>query len=243
MTLSTPEPAIDLDKIVFAYPGGAEMRFALQVPAGARAALIGPSGSGKTTLLGVISGFLKPRQGQVRLMGRDVTGSPPSARPISMVFQDNNLFGHLDAWTNVALGLSAGLTLSHDDHKAIETALTRVGLEGYDKRMPDELSGGQKQRVALARVLVRRQPILLLDEPFAALGPALRRDMLELVSTLQQENKMTVLMITHQTEDVRSFSTHTVFLDDGRVAAFDKTRALLERNDLPALDRYMGTDS
>ena len=151
-----------------------------QVDASSITAMIGPSGSGKSTLLNLVAGFETPRSGRVLIGGRDVTALPPSARPVSMVFQENNLFAHLDVEKNVGLGRSPALRLTAEDRRAVAEALSRTGLAGKEKRLPRELSGGERQRVALARVLVRDRPVLLLDEPFASLGPALRDDMLEL---------------------------------------------------------------
>ncbi|TJW34509.1 MAG: ATP-binding cassette domain-containing protein, partial [Mesorhizobium sp.] len=155
----------------------------------------------------------------VLIGGADVSIEPPSARPVSMVFQENNLFAHLSVERNVGLGRSPSLRLTDADHGAIAAALKRVGLAGKERRLPRELSGGERQRVALARVLVRDRPVLLLDEPFASLGPALRDDMLDLVAGVHAERRMTVLFVTHQPEDARRIGHNMVFLDNGTVAA------------------------
>ena len=106
-----------------------------------------------------------------------------------MLFQDNNLFAHLDVWTNVGLGVSPDMRLTADDKHRMTAALERVGLGGKEKRLPGALSGGERQRVALARVLVRDRPVLLLDEPLSALGTALRADMLELVAEIHRDRR------------------------------------------------------
>ena len=145
--------------------------------------------------------------------GADVTATPPSARPVSMIFQENNLFAHLDVEPNVGLGRSPALRLTAADRERIAAALERTGLAGKEKRLPRELSGGERQRVALARVLVRDRPVLLLDEPFASLGPALREDMLDLLVSVQTERRMTMLFVTHQPEDARRVADSIVFLE------------------------------
>ena len=183
---------------------------------------MGPSGSGKSTLLNLVAGFETPRAGRVLIGGADLSAEPPSARPVSMVFQENNLFAHLSVEQNVGLGRSPSLRLTETDRAAIAGALDRTGLAGKEKRLPRELSGGERQRVALARVLVRDRPVLLLDEPFASLGPALRDDMLDLVASVHAERGMTVLFVTHQPEDARRIGQDMVFLDNGLVAATGK---------------------
>src|SRR5690606_36368463 len=193
---------VSLDRVRFSY-GEAEMHFDIEFRAGAVTAVMGPSGSGKSTLLNLVAGFETPQTGRVLIGVRDVSALSPASRPVSMVFQENNLFAHLDVASNVGLGRSPSLRLSEDDRKMISGALERTGLTGKEQRLPRELSGGERQRVALARVLVRNRPVLLLDEPFGSLGPALRADMLDLLAGVQAERRMTVLFVTHQPEDAR----------------------------------------
>ncbi|WP_298905534.1 ATP-binding cassette domain-containing protein [uncultured Aliiroseovarius sp.] len=186
-----------------------------KIASGARVAVLGPSGAGKSTLLAAIAGFQPMDSGSIRW---NDTAMPkdPAARPISMVFQDNNLFPHLTVAQNVGLGLRPNLRLSSDDHARVESALTRVGLEGMGERKPAQLSGGQIARVALARVLLRDRPVLLLDEPFGALGPALKAEMLELVRTLLDETGATLLMVSHDPEDARVLCDQVVLVADGQ---------------------------
>lgn len=220
---------------------GAPMIFDLDVPPGNFLALIGPSGAGKTTLLNLIAGFEPPVSGRIWINDRDVTAEPPSARPLTMLFQENNLFAHLDVATNVGLGISPNRKLDAGMRKSIDQALSRVGLNGFARRLPAQLSGGERQRVALARALVRDKPLLLLDEPFAALGPALRLGMLDLVSEIQKEKNLTVLLVTHQPEDARHAASRSAFVHNGQVLAERPTAELFDASDIPELAAYLGT--
>jgi thiamine transport system ATP-binding protein len=152
---------------------GFQLQANWRLAAGQKLAVIGPSGGGKSTLLSTIAGFIMPDAGRIVIDGVDVTALSPGKRPISLLFQDHNLFPHLSAARNVGLGLTPDLRLSMAQWQAVDDALAEVGLAGLGARMPADLSGGQRQRVALARALIRQKPLLLLDEPFAARGPAL----------------------------------------------------------------------
>jgi len=230
---------IELDRVRYRF-AEMEMSFILSVAPATFAAVIGPSGGGKSTLLALIAGFLVPAGGTIRLAGVDMAGVPPARRPVSMVFQDHNAFAHLDVWRNVALGLSPSLRLDGEQRKLVDGALERVGLKALAHRLPGEVSGGERQRIAIARALVRDRPILLLDEPLAALGPALRTDMIALLRDVQRERRLTVLMVTHDPEEARRAASHTAFLADGRILAYGKTGRLLARHDLPELASYLG---
>ena len=231
---------IGLDRVTFSYGPGVSMQFDCSARAGAITALMGPSGSGKSTLLNLVAGFETPASGRILIGGRDVTALSPAERPVSMVFQENNLFAHLTVEDNVGLGISPALRLSANDREAIAGALARTGLSGKEKRLPRELSGGERQRVALARVLVRNRPVLLLDEPFASLGPALRDEMLDLVANLVDERRLTVLMVTHQPEDARRIAGDMLFLENGRIAAQGAAADFFGDTGPEAFKRYMG---
>lgn len=230
---------VRLDKVSFSY-GEAPLVFDVEFATAKITAIMGPSGSGKSTLLNLVAGFETPQSGRVLIGGADVSAEPASVRPVSMVFQENNLFAHLSVEQNVGLGRSPSLRLTEADRTAIAEALRRTGLAGKEKRLPRELSGGERQRVALARVLVRDRPVLLLDEPFASLGPALRDDMLDLVAAVHAERGMTVLFVTHQPEDARRIGEHIVFLDNGLVAATGKVDDFFAGAGPEAFRRYIG---
>lgn len=231
--------AVRLEKVSFSYRE-TPFLFDVEFAASKITAIMGPSGSGKSTLLNLVAGFETPQSGRVLIGGGDVGGKPPSARPVSMVFQENNLFAHLSVERNVGLGRSPSLGLTEGDHIAIAAALKRVGLAGKQQRLPRELSGGERQRVALARVLVRDRPVLLLDEPFASLGPALRDDMLDLVAGVHAERRMTVLFVTHQPEDAHRIGQDMVFLDNGTVAATGTVADFFTKAGPEAFRRYIG---
>jgi thiamine transport system ATP-binding protein len=211
----------------------------LTIPAGAICAIVGPSGAGKSTLLNVIAGFFAAAAGRVLWDGTPIDHLPPGDRPVSIVFQDNNLFPHLTAFQNVALGLRPSLRLTPEETRAVEDALVRVGLSGLGPRRPGELSGGQQSRVALARVLVRRKPLLLLDEPFSALGPALRVEMLDLVKAVAEETGATVLMVSHDPGDARRIAGLTLYLGEGKAHPPVPTEVLFAAPP-PALAAYLG---
>ncbi len=219
---------------------GDTMHFDVAFDGGTTNALIGPSGAGKTTLLNLIAGFEIATSGRIRIGALDVGGLSPAERPVSMVFQENNLFSHLTVETNIRLGIRPTISGQPGDRQMVADALRRVGLAGFETRLPGDLSGGERQRVAIARALVRRKPVLLLDEPFAALGPRLRGDMLQLVGQLQAETGMTMILVTHQPEDAAAIAENIVFIDAGKTVAAGPARPFLARTDVPGLADYLG---
>lgn len=231
--------AITLDMVRFCY-GETQMLFNLQLNAGETGVIVGPSGSGKSTLLNLIAGFATPQSGHILINDEDISNQPPAKRPVSMVFQDNNLFAHLDVRSNIGLGRSASLKLSSIDEAAIQYAIDRVGLTGKETRKPEALSGGERQRVAIARAFVRDKPVLLLDEAFASLGPALRYQMLDLINELQRETGITILMVTHTPEDALRFRSTLFFLQDGQIKAQGDATIMLSSSGDEAIRTYMG---
>ncbi len=229
---------LGLERVVITQ-GDFRLEADLSIPTGAICAIVGPSGAGKSTLLNVIAGFFAAAEGRVLWDGAPIDRLPPGERPVSIVFQDNNLFPHLTSFQNVGLGLRPSLKLTAGETRAVEDALSRVGLAGLGTRRPGELSGGQQSRVALARVLVRRRPLLLLDEPFSALGPALRAELLDLVKSVAADTGATVLMVSHDPDDARRIANLTLYLGEGRAHPPQATEALFA--DPPAaLAAYLG---
>lgn len=182
-------------------------------------AIIGPSGGGKSTLLAAIAGFLRPSKGAVSWDGQTLARVAPGERPVSVLFQDNNLFPHLTVDQNVGLGINPRLKLTATERKRVADILAAVELNGLGPRRPAALSGGQQSRVALARVLIAQRPVVLLDEPFAALGPALKQEMLGLVRDMLVAQGQTVLMVTHDPEDARRFADDVIVVAEGTAHA------------------------
>lgn len=202
--------------------------------------LIGPSGAGKSTLLNAIAGFQGIDTGAVRLNGQNISKAAPGTRALSLLFQDHNLFPHLTVAENVGVGLKPDLKLNGADLKRVGQSLSRVNLQGYDMRKPASLSGGQRQRVALARALLRDKPLMMLDEPFAALGPALKDEMLDLVQGIAHETGATVIMVTHRPEDAKRIADCVSLVSEGLAHVPVPTNTLFQ-NPPAALKAYLGT--
>ena len=206
---------IDLD-LIFNYENS-PMHFVLQVEQGERLAIIGESGAGKSTLLNLIAGFETPASGQILLNDCDHTQTQPAERPVSMLFQDNNLFPHLTVAQNIGLALVPSLSLNTTQQQQVREITEKIGIEPLLSRRADQLSGGQKQRVALARTLLRDKPILLLDEPFSALDPIRRHELQQFILEICIERNLTLLMVTHQLEETKNLFTRVVEIREGQV--------------------------
>ena len=203
------------------------MRFTFSAAGGEQIAVLGPSGAGKSTLLNLIAGFNVPASGTLTLRGEVHTATPPSRRPVSMLFQENNLFSHLTVRQNIGLGMHPGLKLNGEQRERLAAIAVQMGIGDLLERLPGELSGGQRQRAALARCLVRQQPVLLLDEPFSALDPALRQEMLALVSDVCRRQQLTLLMVSHSVEDALQIAPRALVVAEGRIVWDGATRDLV----------------
>lgn len=234
--------SVTLDHVEFGY-AETRVHFDLNIDAGSFVAFTGPSGSGKSTMLNLIAGFEMPERGVVRINGVDVTSTFASQRPVSFLFQENNLFSHLSVSDNVALGISPSLRLTARENRRVFESLERVEMSDKAARLPSQLSGGERQRAALARVLVQDNPILLMDEPFASLGPNLRLEMSILVKELHAEHGMTVLLVSHHPTEIADIAPLLCFVEAGTVAAFGATAKLLSTAGPASLRQYLGADS
>jgi thiamine transport system ATP-binding protein len=230
---------LKLDGVILRHGDGFSLEADFAVAKGARVAIVGPSGAGKSSLLAGIAGFSVPDSGKICWDGLDLADSPPGARPISMIFQDNNLFPHLTAAQNIGLGISSRGKLHPREAALVEGALKQVGLEGLGDRKPKALSGGQQSRVALARMVLQGKPLVLLDEPFSALGPALRMEMLDLLSALCDRTGATVLMVSHDPSDALRFASPVIWLDQGQAHPPLPTDEIMA-NPPEALRAYLG---
>ncbi len=180
-------------------------------------AVVGPSGAGKSTFLNLISGFASISRGTIIWNGQEISNLPPAKRSVSILFQDNNLFPHLSVWRNLALAVTHWPKISRDNEEKLKAVMSEVGILGLENRKPSQLSGGQQSRVALARVLLQKNKILLLDEPFSALGPSLKDQMLELIKKIAKNKKLLVLMVTHEPADAKKIASQTLVVKDKKV--------------------------
>jgi len=209
---------LDIKNLSFSYDDTTIFTdFSYHLAAGTMGILGGASGAGKSTLALLIAGFLTPTTGQIMWYNSDLLSLKPSQRPLSLMFQSDNLFEHLDCWTNVALGLSPAAKPDTRAKTIIHSALSRLNIAGFETRLPSQLSGGQQQRVALARALARAEyfghKLLLLDEPFSALDTHNRQDSMAAVVDLMAVSDITVLLISHNQDDWRFFENAGVTVD------------------------------
>ncbi|MDH6195261.1 putative spermidine/putrescine transport system ATP-binding protein [Mycobacterium frederiksbergense] len=201
----------------------------IDIEGGEFVTFLGPSGSGKTTTLNTIAGFLRPTTGQVEIGGQDVTALPPRRRNLGMVFQNYALFPHMTVRENVAFGLHRRGLSKEQTAGRIDDALSMVRLDRFGDSMPKQLSGGQQQRVALARALVYRPPVLLMDEPLAALDKALRTEMQVEIGRIHREVGTTFLFVTHDQDEALGLSDRIALFNHGKVVQMGTPTELYER--------------
>jgi len=192
-------------------------RLSLQVQRGELMTLLGPSGCGKTTALRCLTGFLQPDEGQILIDGKDVTNLPPYQRQLGMVFQNFALFPHMTVWENVRFPLMIRGISKEASQDRVREALALVRLEGYGEHFPRQLSGGQQQRVGLARALVYRPMVLLLDEPLSNLDAKLREEMRFEIRDLQRRMGITAIYVTHDQEEALALSDRVAIMNKGRL--------------------------
>ena len=179
--------------------------------------LLGPSGCGKTTLLRMIAGFLQPDSGSILLDGKDLEGTSPYERPLNTVFQRYALFPHLDVYDNIAFGLKLKKVPQEEIDKRVRRVLKLVAMSDYEDRDVETLSGGQQQRIAIARAIVNRPKVLLLDEPLAALDLKMRKDMQIELKEMHKQLGITFIYVTHDQEEALTLSDTVVVMNEGRI--------------------------
>jgi putative spermidine/putrescine transport system ATP-binding protein len=205
--------------------------------------LLGPSGSGKTTTLRIIAGFEQPDTGRVMLGGDDITMQPPYSRDVNTVFQDYALFPHMTVTDNVGYGLKVKGVARSERRSQVEEVLRMVRLDGYGGRKPIQLSGGQRQRVALARSIVNRPKVLLLDEPLGALDLKLRQEMQVFLKSLQRELGMTFLYVTHDQEEALTMSDHVAVFNEGKIEQIGSPNDVYEHPLTEFVAGFVGTSN
>ena len=205
--------------------------------------LLGPSGSGKTTCLKVIAGFEVPDSGSIHLFDEDVSSIPPFKRDVNTVFQDYALFPHMNVRDNVGYSLKIKKVPKNDQERLIEEILQKVKLQGYDSRKPSELSGGQRQRVALARSLINKPKVLLLDEPLGALDLKLREQMQFELKSLQRQFEITFVYVTHDQQEAMSMSDRIAIFNVGKIEQIDTPINIYNKPKSAFVADFIGTTS
>jgi spermidine/putrescine transport system ATP-binding protein/putrescine transport system ATP-binding protein len=217
--MTDPQPIIQIRNVTKRFGKVAAVdNVTLDIMAGEFFVLLGPSGCGKTTLLRMIAGFEVPTEGQILIDGQDMSAVPPNKRPVNMVFQSYAVFPHMSVADNVAYGLKIAGVGRGEREDRVREALELVKLGGFEDRMPDQMSGGQRQRVALARSLVMRPKVLLLDEPLSALDAKLRAQMQFELADLQDQVGITFITVTHDQDEALSMASRVAVINKGEVS-------------------------
>lgn len=241
MTMEHSKTDVEVRELSMRYGGVVALdRVDFNVSKGELVSLLGPSGCGKTTLLRSIAGLLHPSEGSIRIGRREVLGVPAHQRNVGFVFQNYALFPHMSVRQNVAFGLRMRRQPRAQIDTAVEETLSTVQLLHLADRMPGQLSGGQQQRVALARSIVLRPTILLLDEPFAALDRALRDRMQMELRALQRRIGITTIFVTHDQDEALRISDRIAVMQSGRIQQIDTPRALYGMPNSPFVLGFIG---
>ncbi|MCM3569250.1 ABC transporter ATP-binding protein [Neobacillus mesonae] len=212
----------------------------LEIEKGELVSFLGPSGCGKTTTLNMIAGFLEVDGGKIVVDGKPVHLLPPNKREMGMVFQNYALFPHMTVFDNVAYGLKLRKVSKAEINQRVLEALEMVRLSGYEKRYPKELSGGQQQRVSLARALVIKPKVLLLDEPLSNLDAKLRQEMREEIVGIQKKVGITTIFVTHDQEEALAISDRVAVMYEGRIEQVDTPAAIYNHPQTDFVSRFIG---
>jgi ABC-type Fe3+/spermidine/putrescine transport system ATPase subunit len=244
MSASVSHYALVLDGLHKSYDGVAAVAdVSLGIPKGSILALLGPSGCGKTTILRSIAGFVTLDKGQIRLDGRDITRLPPEQRGTAMVFQNYALFPHMNVAENAAFGLRMRKVGQAERDQRVAEVLAMVRLDELADRYPSELSGGQQQRAALARAIITRPDVLLLDEPFGALDQNLREAMQIELRKLQQQLNLTTVIVTHDQQEAMILADKVAVMRDGQVIQLATPADIYDRPATRFVAGFMGIDN
>lgn len=233
--------SVELVKLTKAYDGQVAVDgINLRIPDGSYCCLLGPSGCGKSTTLRMVAGHEVVSEGDILLNNRNVTDRSPRQRGTAMMFQNYALFPHLSCRDNVAYGLKIAGRSKADRHRAADEMLELVNMSRYAGKLPSQLSGGQQQRIALARALICRPEVVLLDEPLSALDPFLRVQMRKELKQLQRELGLTFIHVTHSQEEAFALADLAVVMNDGRIEQSGHPRAIFEAPATPFVAHFIG---
>ena len=216
-----------------------DLHYSFRVPGESFVAIMGENGSGKSSLLHLISGFETPVFGKIIFKDKPLHRLPPGERPVTILFQDHNLFEHLTLWENIALGLRGTLYLTLEEKSVIENLLEKFQISHLAHKKPNEVSGGEQQRTALARCVLRNKPLLLLDEPFNAIDPKKRYELFDLLRQVRSEYRLTTLIVTHSPQEALHLAPQAIFLHQGQVLFSGPTAEVLSM-DHPAIKAFKG---
>tara|TARA_Y100000590_G_scaffold420486_1_gene523236 strand:- start:1641 stop:2339 length:699 start_codon:yes stop_codon:yes gene_type:complete len=194
--------------------------YSLKINTGEWIAIVGKSGSGKSTLVNIIAGFSKLDSGSIKIDKEEISNLAPGNRPISTLFQENNLFSHLTVFENVAIAINPSLKLKEHEIKYVEESLANLEILDKSKSNINILSGGERQRVALARCISSEKKILLLDEPFSQLDPSMRIEMLNIIKKIKHLKKLTVIMVMHTPIEAKDFVDRFLVIKEGAIDSY-----------------------
>jgi len=212
----------------------------LEVKPGELLTLLGPSGCGKTTVLRMISGLEKPTAGEIFIGDKLVNAIPPNLRNVGLVFQSYALFPHLSVFENVAYSLRIKRKKKKEIEEEVKSALTLVGLDGYQQRMPGQLSGGEQQRVALARALIPKPQVLLFDEPLSNLDAKLRGQVRGEIRKIQKTLGITSVYVTHDQSEAMSLSDRIAVMNKGKIEQVDEPQKIYKSPVSPFVADFIG---
>lgn len=221
---------IFLKDISYNYKKNFTIEVSLKINKGERISIFGPSGSGKSTLIHLIAGFLFSNTGKILINKKDYTNYLSSERPISTIFQENNLFYHLNVITNISLGINPKLKFSLKEKKRIKKIAKKLNLYDYLYHLPEQLSVGQRQLVAIARCLLRNKPILLLDEPFSSLDLLSKTKIINLLKNFCNDKQITLIVVLHNFEDAIKIAKRSLLIIKGKTYWDGKTINLIKEN-------------